>query len=467
MFKKIISHTFLYGISPQVVLIANFLALPLITKDLSEIDFGVSGTVTAYASAMTVLANLGLNIVLVNSFFKSPLQYKWRWRQLYGFLNLWNIVFAFLLGIVIYFSIPPEALKDRIYIVLLTVAPFLLFGQTSAIGRNYFQLNQRPYPIAIRSLIFGLLATGLNILFINGLKLGYMGWFISTCLSTILSSFSYWYPLYYKEKLRPIYNFKWKYLKNNLKISLPTIPHFYGSQLLNSSDRMVMDILKVRTEDIGKFSVANTFSVIGEGLSTATSWAITPMLNSSYKEKDFVKARNLIFMIQILFFLVTFITSIWLKEIFNILISNQELKKVYPLGIILFMAYNYRPMYFGANGFLFYYERTHKLWRLSFIAASINIILNFILIPLYGFEIATITTFVSFLYMGYAGFYFKDFKELNNTNYFPLIWLLLTILLGIAAYYIVELSINIKIIISLVYAIIGVWFLNFFNKKIS
>lgn len=466
MFKKIISHTLLYGISPQIVIIANFLTLPLITKDLTEVDFGISGTVTAYVSALTVLSNLGLNIVLVNSFFKSPMQYKWRWRQIYGFLNVWNIFFALVLGIVLFFTIPKEAIENRLYIILLSILPFLAFGQTLTIGRNYFQLNQKPKPIAIRSLIFGLLATGLNVLFINYFKLGYMGWFLSTCISTILSSFSYWYPLYFKENIRPIYKFKWKYLKTNLIVSLPTIPHFYGSQLLNSSDRMVMDMVNVRTDDIGKFNVANTFSVIGDGLSTATSWAISPMLNTFYKNNEFEKAKYLIFVIQILFFSLTFLISIWLKEIFYILISNVELRKVYPLGIILFMAYNYRPMYFGANGFLFFYERTNRLWRLSFVAATINIGLNFILIPIYGFEIATITTFISFLYMGYAGFYFKDFKELNNVNYYPFVWFVLTILLSIAAYFIVELNVGIKVFISFLFLLVCFYYLVLFNKKL-
>src|SRR5690554_2007629 len=299
MFKKIFSHTLIYGLSPQITLIANFLVLPIITKDLSEVDFGVAGTLTAYTTAISALATLGLRVVLTNSFFKSPGHFKWRWRQVYGFLNLWNLIYAMIMGILVYFAVPEVANENLLTIVMLNTLPFVFFRQTAELGKQYYQLNQKPLPIAIRSLIFGLLTTGLNVLFISYYKMGYMGWFWATFIAGILSNASYWIPLNYKEGLKPIYNFKWKYLKQSLTVSLPTIPHFYGGYLLNSSDRLIMDQLNVSTGDIGKYNVANTFGVIGDGFATAVAWALGPLLTQKYKDKRLLEARNLIFMIQI------------------------------------------------------------------------------------------------------------------------------------------------------------------------
>lgn len=465
MLKKLFSHTIIYGLSPQITLIANFLVLPIITKDLSEIDFGVAGTLTAYTTAISALATLGLRVVLTNSFFKSPGHFKWRWRQIYGFLNLWNLIYALIMGVLVYFAVPEVANENLLTIVLLNTLPFVLFGQTAELGKQYYQLNQKPIPIAIRSLIFGLLTTGLNVLFISYYKMGYMGWFWATFIAGILSNASYWLPLNYKEGLKPIYNFKWKYLKQSLTVSLPTIPHFYGGYLLNSSDRLVMDQLNVSTGDIGKYNVANTFGVIGSGFSTAVAWAVGPLLTKKYKDKKVREARNLIFIIQIVFFLVTFVPSLFFKEIFFILIKNDVLSKMYPLGIILFMSINYRPMYFGSNSFLFYYEKTGKLWRVTLIAGIINLVLNLFLIPIFGFEIAAYTSFVTFLYMGYVGFYFKEFKQLNNENYYPFFWLSFSIILVILAYILVEVAIVYKVIISIMSISIGLFYIYKFNKE--
>src|SRR5690606_10301200 len=142
------SHTAIYGLAPQITRIASILALPIITKDLTSIDFGVYGLITSIVGAVTVLNTLGLRIILTNSFYKSPYQYKWGWRQLYGFLMLWNIPYTILLASVIYLFVPPEAINNWGVIVLTNVLPVVFFGPTAAIGTTFYQLKQMPIQIA-------------------------------------------------------------------------------------------------------------------------------------------------------------------------------------------------------------------------------------------------------------------------------------------------------------------------------
>ncbi|QCK15920.1 hypothetical protein [Mangrovivirga cuniculi] len=68
MLKKLFSHTAIYGLAPQVTKVASFFSLPLITKELTDIDYGVAGILTAYTAALSVFSMIGLRVVLVNSF---------------------------------------------------------------------------------------------------------------------------------------------------------------------------------------------------------------------------------------------------------------------------------------------------------------------------------------------------------------------------------------------------------------
>src|SRR5690606_22406584 len=113
------------------------------------------------------------------------------------------------------------------------------------------------------------------------------------------------------------------------------------------------------------------------------------------------------------------------------LIRNEVLSQMYPLGIVIIMGYNYRPMYFGANTKLMFAEKTNVLWKVTFVAGLINVMLNFLLIPYFGFEAAAFTTFVSLMFMGYIGFYLKIFKDINAANFYPLAWLTATVILSI------------------------------------
>jgi O-antigen/teichoic acid export membrane protein len=139
----------------------------------------------------------------------------------------------------------------------------------------------------------------------------------------------------------------------------------------------------------------------------------------------------------------------------------------YRLGVIIVMAYAYRPMYFGSNTKIMYVEKTNTLWQITLIAGIISVLLNMILIPIYGYQMAAISVFIGYLYMGYAGFFTKDFKAHNNINFYPLVWMSITIASTFAVYYLVEYSILSKIIISffaLVFATLGVLFVNKLNK---
>ncbi|ASU35142.1 lipopolysaccharide biosynthesis protein [Mucilaginibacter xinganensis] len=462
MLKKLFSHTAIYGLAPQVSKIAGFLALPLITKQLTSVDYGVYGLLTAYTTAISILAILGLRLVLVNSFYHSPKQFKWYWRQLYGFLNIWNVFFGALLGLLIYAIIPVEAASNTWKIVLLNIGPVVFFGQTSLLGLTYYQLKQQPMQIAARSIFFGFLSVGLNVLLIAHFKMGYMGWFWSNFITGVLTNASYWYPLNIRLKFTPIYNFKWRLIKRALKVSMPVIPHHYSSYLLDSSDKVIMNFYKVTTGDIGKYNVAYSIGNMFSALGVAGGYAIGPLMNEKYKKDDDKGARNLVFILQLAFFYTSFIACIWMKEVFHLMIRNRELSQMYPLGIVIAMSYNYRPIYMGAVSKLFYKEKTTFLWKLTLTAGLINVVLNLILIPFYGYQIAAYTTFAAFMYMAYAGYYYKVFNEINKVKYYQAYWLISTLVLTVAAYYIVELNIYIKASVSVGYSvIIGLLLLKF------
>ncbi len=448
MLKKLLSHSAIYGLAPQVTKMAGFFVLPIITKDLTATDYGVSGVVTAYTTAISVFASLGLRLVLVNSFYKSPLRYKWLWRQIYGFLTMWNFAYALVLSALIYAIVPQEVADNRLMIVVLNVLPLIFFGQTQTLGTTYYQINQKPLQIALRSIVFGLMTIALNIYFITYLKMGYMGWFWSAFIVGVLTNISYFFPLNFVLKITPILNYKWRTIRRSLTVSLPTVPHYYSGYLLNSSDKAVMDLLHVKTADIGIYNLSYLVSMPASQFAHATSLAIVPTLNGYFKKSKDVAARNLVFLWQGIFFTGTFLFCIWLKEIFQFLIKNETMKGGYFIAIFVVMSFNYRPMYIGANAKLFFEERTKVLWRVSFIAGALNVLANLITIPIWGFQAAAYTTFISYLYMGYSGFYFKVFKEINPVRYYPEFWLGLTVIITFLATQIVELEMSVKLAIS-------------------
>src|SRR5690606_4007328 len=288
------------------------------------------------------------------------------------------------------------------------------------------------------------------------LKMGYMGWFWSSCIVGLLTNLSFWYPVNIKYKLKPIFNFKWRLMKQNLRVSLPTVPHYYSSYIMQTSDKAIMSAMNVSTNDIGGYNFAGTFGGLFSQLGNALGQAARPLFNTYYKSNNYRKVREIIFVMQLLFFTLTFLASLWLKEIFAILVKNEALAITYPIAIILIMAVNYRPMYFGSVNVLIYNEKTKKLLYVTFIASIICVILNFSLIPFWGIWAAVFSTYVSMMYMGYSGYFLQEFKEVD-VPFYPLAWLAITLVLTALAYFAVELNLIFKFAITLGLLFIGVF----------
>lgn len=210
-----------------------------------------------------------------------------------------------------------------------------------------------------------------------------------------------------------------------------------------------MDNLGVGTPSIGKYNVAYTVARVVSSLGNALGLAIGPLLNNFYKQNDYIKARNLIVTSQKLMLLLTAGLALWLKEIFMFLINNDQLAETYDVGIVLVMSYAYRPMYLGASARLMFEEKTTWMPRLTFTAGAFNVFLNLLLIPIFGFEVAAITTFISYMLMGYGFYFVRTVRELLVVNYYPIFMFLVTCLLTIGVFYARDLKVEFKLVISL------------------
>ncbi|WP_299984900.1 oligosaccharide flippase family protein [uncultured Pontibacter sp.] len=459
MLRKLLSHAAIYGLSAQLPRLAGVLALPLITQYLTPTDYGVAGVITAYYSALLVMMSLGFTVVMDNSFARHPTRFQWIWRQLYGFLTYWSLLYGLLCMGIIYMAVPADAQDNRLLITLLTGAPLLFFVVTDLFGGMYCLHLQRPLPIALRSFLMGGVNVILTIYFIAGLKMGYMGWFYASLLSSA-AGFVVSVYIIAKQGLWPIFNFKWYRIRHSLKVSLPAVPHGFSFFMLDTSDRLVLDVLHVPVGRIGLYNVASNFGIYFSSASFAVVQAATPLYMKLYAQTKSIEAalqaRYMTYTLQLIFFAATFVGSLWMKEIFGFLIRNEELQQAYPLAIVILMGYNFRPMYMAAINLLTFHEKTAKLWRISTVAGIGNIVLNLILVPLYGFQMAAYTTFAALMYMGYSGYYLKAYRELALVKFYPVWWLLATIVLLVLAYQLREVDVLVKVAVTAVVTVTGI-----------
>lgn len=451
MLRKLLTNSLFFGIAPYVPQVINVFLLPVMTRYLTATDYGIAGTINAYTQALTALSTLGFGSVLGIVFYKCSFQYKILWREIYGFLNIWMIFFAFLQGAFLYFIIPEEAAEHKWLIIILTNFSNVFFGPTATIGNYYYINSMKPVPVVLRSILSGIVTILTNYILVVHYRLGYLGWYVGGFLGTFVMNASYWYAVNIKLKLSPIYNFKRKTILKYLRVSLPTVPHYYCSFLLNSSSKVVMDFYSIPLPVFGRANIMIQIGSLMENWVNAINQAIYPMCMDSIKKCDEIKSKNFIYIYLVITYFCTFIFSLWSREIFGVLISNKELSSTYPYAVIFVMALNYRPMYVGASNMFFYHEKTTSLLRLTFGSGVIAFVLYCILIPFFSIWGIVVAYFIASLYMGYAGFHMKVFKENSKTTYPVYKILVVHLVLTIIALLGVDSESYIKIVVTFVF----------------
>ena len=453
MLKDLFKGSAIYGIAPFVPKILTVILLPILTKYLTSEDYGIIGTITSITFAVQALRELGIGALLPTYFYKCPCQYKVIWREVYGFLSFWLIVFALIQATLLYFFIPKEAESNKWLIIILSNFSTVLFGPTAMIGQTYYQLRLEPIPVAVRVVISGVITLLANFLCVVVFHWGYMGAYVGSFAGTFFTNMSYWPVVNGKLGLSPIYNFKWRTIKRLLKVGMPTIPDFYTGYLLNTSNVVAMNYHGKPQSEIGQLTMSQQISGMIETALNAVNQVFGPMSYKNIRGKDTGEMRRLMYTYIIIAFSTTFIYSLWSREAYDILISNEEIAATYKYSIILAMAFCYRPFYVYCANYFFYYEHTVPLLGITFTAGLISCAIYFTMIPIWGIYAATCGFYIGCLYYGYSGYLFKFYRNKTIYNVRWYVFLLFQVGLTILAYVAVDWLIWWKLIITLLYSI--------------
>lgn len=424
MIKTLLKGSSIYGIAPFIPRILSVLLLPIMTEYLTAQDYGIIGTVTSILFALQAFQALGLQSLLPTYYYKCPNHYKVVWKEIYGFLSIWMIVFALLQTVVLYFFIPEAASDNRWIIIILSVFSNVFFGPTAIIGQTYYQLKLQPVPVAYRAVLSGFITILSNFVCVVWFHWGYLGAYVGTFAGTFFVNASYWPVVNRKLYLSPIFNFKKKTIIGLLRISLPTIPHYYSAYLMNSSNTIAMNYFHQSQSEIGKLSMSQNFSNIFDGFINAINQVFSPMQYKYIKEEAAKELKRMTIFYILLTYFMTVSFSLWSKEIYKLLIHNEDLTGTYIYSVLLVMGLNYRPIYVYSASYFFYHENTKPLLMITFAAGLISCLVYFSLTQYLGIWAAVLGFYIGCLYFGYSGqfFHFYKTKDICGLNFKPLLW---------------------------------------------
>ena len=228
--------------------------------------------------------------------------------------------------------------------------------------------------------------------------------------------------------------FDGSFCKYCLKISLPYIPHLLSLSILSASDRTMIKSM-CGPEQTAIYSIGYSLVTLITLLGSSMNQAWTPWFGEQMHKHNYKSIQKWSSLYLLLFALLVMFVGLFAPEVILVMGGKSYLEAVNiipPLliGCVFQFAYTF---YVNIESFE---KRTGGLAIATTIAASANIILNYIFIPKFGYVAAAFTTLIGYAILFLIHFFMvwrMGFTKVYHTKRIVMI-LLLSLALSFGMY---------------------------------
>lgn len=392
MLKKIIKNKKLEIVS--IYMIANminkaigFITVPIFSHMLSTSEYGLASTYLSYVLILQYFMGLSSEYTVRNAYvdFRDELpQYMSSMFLLTSFSAIFSAILIVVLNsFCLYIS-------STLICFCCVVQSFMTYINNAMTNKLMMDKSYKKRAVitAGPNLLSALLGIVFVIIFAQDRYFGrVLGYVLAVSIFGLYGLLSTWSVS--KPRINKIY---WKYI---LKISPPLIIHGLSMVVLSQIDRIMITSIRSSGET-AIYSVVYSLSMIAMAITSAIEGIWTPWFTKKYIEKDYkainMRANQYLEIVSVLMVGIMFISP----EVLKIMTPGDYwngINMIPPLVLSSYFIYMYS---FFVNLELLE-KQTKRIALITVIAAIINIVLNFMLIPKYGTFGASATTLLSYI----------------------------------------------------------------------
>ena len=200
--------------------------------------------------------------------------------------------------------------------------------------------------------------------------------------------------------------FKWEYWKFTLLFNIPLLPHYLSQVVLSSSDRIMIANM-CSAADAGVYSIAYSVGMIMTLLTNSLNSTVVPWLYRMLEVGEIKKIGKKSVSIFGVLALIVLLVDVLAPEVVAIL-APGEYSEAMALVPVIAASVFFMFMYSYCSNIEFYYEKTGLAAIASVFAAALNVALNAVFIPLFGYRAAGYTTLACYVALGAAHYIFSQ-----------------------------------------------------------
>lgn len=267
-------------------------------------------------------------------------------------------------------------------------------------------------------------------------------------------------------KIKTVY---WKYA---LKFNIPLLPHYLSLHILNHMDRIMISSI-VSNSAAGIYSAAYNGAAIVKVFWTSINASLIPWTYEKCEKKDYKRLADLTKVLILSFGIICINFMFLAPEIMRVLAPKTYHDGIYVIPSVVAGVF-FSALYYIFANVVYYYKQPKYVMMASVITAVINVVLNFIFIPIFGYIAAGYTTMISYILQAIIDYWAMK-KIVKNSIYdlrFIIILSMSVIIISISLSFIYKYTIIrlVLFVLFLCYSAFYMWknmsiLKSFFSKK--
>lgn len=380
-----------------------FITVPIFTRLLSTEEVGYFSNLTSWVAILVVIVTMNLysSVGVARFDFKDSLD-----DYIASNLLLGSIITMIFYIVVLFFkSQVSRWLGLREYEIHLIFTYFLFYPAIEMFqtkNRILYKYKLSTF-LSVGSVVVSTLLSLLGVLLLQNRYIGRLFGYYTPLI--IVNLCIYIYILKKSKKISVKY---WKYA---ISISLPLVWHTLSTNILNSSDRVMINNMCGATAN-AFYSVAYSCAMIVQILWTSMNSAWSPWAFEKMDEQDYKTLKKASIPYIIFFGIIVLGFMLLAPEVIWIMGGESYLSAVYVIPPVM-VAYVFQFVYSLYVNIEIYSKKSIYIATGTTCAAIINIVLNLIFIPSFGYIAAAYTTLAGYvaLFLIHFAFVKKIKKE--------------------------------------------------------
>ncbi len=394
---KVLGNSVIYTAVTVLQRCISFFLLPLYTTYLTPADYGITGVVSSVSSLLAIFCTLGLSAAGSRFYYKYNGDPEYS-RKLYGTIACSILINSALFGGI--FLIAHKLIVDPMvggidfYPCVLVGLLNVLVTPLYTLYQSYLQTIQDGVKFGINAMLNFLLILGLTILFVVPFRMGALGVLLANLIASVVFFIYVFFDFFIHQKI----GIDKQVFRETYKYSLPLLPHTLANWSNGTIDKLLVNGIRSET-DAGLYNLGNQYSSVADTIAVSINNAYVPWFYDKANDvhNNMPSIRRMSEMITYAVCLLSIILAFFSKEVLDIMISNPAYDGVWKVIPFLICGVIFNSIYFFYVNILFL-KNTGVIFTITVSTIFINVGLNLLLIPLFGFigaGIANMLTYIS------------------------------------------------------------------------